>query len=83
MDRVVDDLKLRAREVNSQKKRFVSDSEWIRIDQVQSQMFASTPDIWTGAVKSALSVVCKRHLQKAPQASRFTRVTRHLRCGGT
>ncbi|CAN0024745.1 unnamed protein product [Ectocarpus sp. 13 AM-2016] len=33
MDRVVDDLKLRTRETNAKMKRFVSDSEWLTIDQ--------------------------------------------------
>ncbi|CAB1120731.1 unnamed protein product [Ectocarpus sp. CCAP 1310/34] len=33
MDRVVDDLKLRTRETNAKTKRFVSDSEWLTIDQ--------------------------------------------------
>lgn len=34
MGRVVDDLKLRTREINAKTKRFVSDSEWLSIDQV-------------------------------------------------
>ncbi|CAM9468720.1 unnamed protein product, partial [Scytosiphon promiscuus] len=33
MDRVVDDLRLRTREANAKTKRFVSDSEWVDIDQ--------------------------------------------------
>lgn len=37
MDRVVDDLKLRTRETNAKTKRFVSDSEWLTIDQVYEQ----------------------------------------------
>lgn len=34
MDRVVEDLKVRTREINAETKRFVSDSEWLSIDQV-------------------------------------------------
>lgn len=34
MDRVVEDLRQRTREFNATTKRFVSDSEWLAIDQV-------------------------------------------------
>lgn len=44
MDRVVDDLKLRTREINAETKRFVSDSEWLSIDQVVSRLRLSCRD---------------------------------------
>lgn len=34
MDRVVDNLKVCTRKINAETKRFVSDSEWLSIDQV-------------------------------------------------
>ncbi|CAN0119117.1 unnamed protein product, partial [Hapterophycus canaliculatus] len=38
MDRVVEDLRLRTREANAKTKRFVSDSEWLSIDQALGEI---------------------------------------------
>ncbi len=40
MDRVVEDLKQRTRKFNASTKRFVSDSEWLTIDQVARSTFS-------------------------------------------
>lgn len=43
MDRVVEDLKVRTREINAETKRFVSDSEWLSIDQVGMKLRPQPP----------------------------------------
>lgn len=55
MDRVVDDLRLRTREANAKTKRFVSDSEWLSIDQVLVSLRA--PLIAVAVVASATSAM--------------------------
>lgn len=60
MDRVVNDLKVCTRKINAETKRFVSDSEWLVIDQVREAAggcCAATKRLMYGKLGAAFSLL--------------------------